>query len=104
MERDQCIRMSVTDAVSGLEERDLRHVLAVGDAVEKSDALGESPILVPLANTANLQGRRVADDIAGRGRPARGVMGTAIVGVLGLLLRGGQLRTRAAEQCRQQPP
>ncbi|SDZ12961.1 FAD-dependent oxidoreductase [Tessaracoccus flavus] len=59
-------------------------IYAVGDAVEKSDALGESPILVPLANTANLQGRRVADDIAGRGRPARGVMGTAIVGVLGL--------------------
>ncbi|MBM6545012.1 FAD-dependent oxidoreductase [Janibacter sp. YIM B02568] len=59
-------------------------VYAVGDAVEKRDALDGSEVLVPLANTANLQGRRVADHIAGlpgRGRP---VLGTAIVGVLGL--------------------
>ena len=61
-----------------------KYIYAVGDAVEKVDALGGGAILVPLANTANLQGRRVADDIAGRGRPARAVLGTAIVGVLGL--------------------
>ncbi|GAA4907882.1 FAD-dependent oxidoreductase [Tessaracoccus lubricantis] len=59
-------------------------IYAVGDAVEKDDALGDGDLLVPLANTANLQGRRVADDIAGRGVPTRPVMGTAIVGVLGL--------------------
>ncbi len=60
------------------------NIYAVGDAVEKIDALSEEAVLVPLANTANLQGRRVADDIAGRGRPARPVRGTAIVGLLGL--------------------
>ncbi|MHA6513443.1 FAD-dependent oxidoreductase [Tessaracoccus sp. Z1128] len=60
------------------------HIYAVGDAVEKVDALSDESVLVPLANTANLQGRRVADDIAGRGRPARHVRGTAIVGLLGL--------------------
>lgn len=60
------------------------HIYAVGDAVEKNDALSDEAVLVPLANTANLQGRRVADDIAGRGKPARPVRGTAIVGLLGL--------------------
>lgn len=59
-------------------------IYAVGDAVEKLDALSDETVLVPLANTANLQGRRVGDDIAGRGRAARPVRGTAIVGLLGL--------------------
>ena len=59
-------------------------IYAVGDAVEKVDALSDESVLVPLANTANLQGRRVGDDIAGRGRAARPVRGTAIVGLLGL--------------------
>lgn len=59
-------------------------IYAVGDAVEKADALDGSPVLVPLANTANLQGRRVADLIAGRDVRDRPVLGTAIVGVLGL--------------------
>ena len=59
-------------------------IYAVGDAVEKVDALSVESVLVPLANTANLQGRRVGDDIAGRGRAARPVRGTAIVGLLGL--------------------
>lgn len=46
--------------------------------------MNDDAVMVPLANTANLQGRRVADDIAGRGIPARPVQGTAIVGLLGL--------------------
>lgn len=59
-------------------------IYAVGDAVEKVDALDASPALVPLANTANLQGRRVADIIAGQEVKDRPVLGTAIVGVFGL--------------------
>lgn len=59
-------------------------IYAVGDAVEKRDAQDGSAGLVPLANTANLQGRRVADVIAGRPGADRPVLGTAIVGVLGL--------------------
>ncbi|MCG7321802.1 FAD-dependent oxidoreductase [Arsenicicoccus bolidensis] len=59
-------------------------IYAVGDAVEKADALDGSAVLVPLANTANLQGRRVADHIAGREVRNRPVLGTAVVGVLGL--------------------
>ena len=57
---------------------------AVGDAIQKIDALDGSATLVPLANTANLQGRRVADVIAGLAGRDRPVLGTAIVGVFGL--------------------
>ncbi|WP_137725458.1 FAD-dependent oxidoreductase [Prescottella subtropica] len=62
------------------------HVYAVGDAVEKRDAVGGGAAMIPLANPANRQGRLVADVIAGRevrGRPSRG---TAIVGVFGLIV------------------
>jgi NADPH-dependent 2,4-dienoyl-CoA reductase/sulfur reductase-like enzyme/rhodanese-related sulfurtransferase len=59
-------------------------IFAVGDAVEKTDAVDGSPVLVPLANTANLQGRRAADAIAGLAARNRPVLGTAIVGVFGL--------------------
>ncbi|WP_284302031.1 FAD-dependent oxidoreductase [Mobilicoccus caccae] len=59
------------------------HIYAAGDAVVKRDALDGEGVLVPLANTANLQGRRIADTIAGRAVEDRPVLGTAIVGVLG---------------------
>lgn len=59
-------------------------IYAVGDAVEKHDALDDSDALVPLAQTANRQGRFVADVIAGRPGTDRGVLGTAIVGIFGL--------------------
>ncbi len=60
------------------------HVFAVGDAVEKHEALDGSGTLVPLANTANLQGRRAADAMVGRPGRDRPVLGTAIVSVFGL--------------------
>lgn len=78
-----------------------RSIYAVGDAVQKEDALTDDAVLVPLANTANLQGRRAADDIAGRWVPARPVQGTAIVGVLGLQVAStgwSEKRLRAAER------
>lgn len=74
-------------------------IYAVGDAVEKVDALDGSAGLVPLANTANLQGRRVADVIAGLPLRDRPVLGTAIVGVLGLQVAAtgwNEKRLRAA--------
>ncbi|MDP2013375.1 MAG: FAD-dependent oxidoreductase, partial [Actinomycetota bacterium] len=59
-------------------------IYAVGDAVEKTDALDGEAVLVPLANIANRQGRMVADHIMGR--PVREVptIGTAIVKVFDL--------------------
>ncbi len=56
-------------------------IYAVGDAVEKADAVSHATSLIALANIANRQGRRVADHIAGR--PSHDVpsLGTAIVKV-----------------------
>lgn len=74
-------------------------IYAIGDAVEKVDALDDSHILVPLAQTANLQGRRVADVIMGRESFNRPVLGTAIVGVFGLQVAStgwNEKRLRAA--------
>ena len=61
------------------------NVFAVGDAVVKHDADDDSDVLVPLANTANRQGRLVADVIAGHRDADRPVRATAIVGVFGLM-------------------
>ncbi|GAB3624429.1 CoA-disulfide reductase [Mariniluteicoccus endophyticus] len=61
-------------------------VYAVGDAVQKRDAQTGEATLVPLANTANLQGRLVADVVLGRDVTIRPVWGTAIVGVFGLAI------------------
>ncbi len=74
-------------------------VYAVGDAVEKADGLSGETTLMPLANTANLQGRRVADIITGQDRRDRPVQGTAIVGVMGLQVAAtgwNEKRLRAA--------
>ncbi len=60
------------------------HIYAVGDAVEKRDGLDGAEALVPLANTANRQGRFVADVITGLPGADQPVLGTAIVGVFGL--------------------
>ena len=59
-------------------------IYAIGDAAEKFDAIDGAATLVPLANTANLAGRRVADDIAGLPGSNRPVLGTAIVKVFDL--------------------
>jgi NADPH-dependent 2,4-dienoyl-CoA reductase/sulfur reductase-like enzyme/rhodanese-related sulfurtransferase len=56
-------------------------IYAVGDAVEKADAVSHATSLVALANIANRQGRRVADHIAGRPVRASASFGTAIVKV-----------------------
>lgn len=60
------------------------HIYAVGDAAEKVDAVDGGPTLVPLAQTANRHGRLVADVISGRETTSRPVLGTAVVGVMGL--------------------
>jgi NADPH-dependent 2,4-dienoyl-CoA reductase/sulfur reductase-like enzyme/rhodanese-related sulfurtransferase len=59
-------------------------IYAVGDAVEKFDALDGRSTLVPLANIANRQGRVVADHIAGRPVRPLPAIGTVIVKVFGL--------------------
>jgi NADPH-dependent 2,4-dienoyl-CoA reductase/sulfur reductase-like enzyme/rhodanese-related sulfurtransferase len=56
-------------------------IYAVGDAVEKPDAISHATSLIALANVANRQGRRVADHIAGRPSHSVDSLGTAIVKV-----------------------
>ena len=58
-------------------------IYAVGDAVEKLDAVGGGSSLIALANIANRQGRRVADRIAGLPTRPSLSQGTAIVKVFG---------------------
>jgi NADPH-dependent 2,4-dienoyl-CoA reductase/sulfur reductase-like enzyme/rhodanese-related sulfurtransferase len=60
------------------------HIYAVGDVVEKKDAVTGQSMLVPLANAANRQGRLVADVIAGLPVTDPPAQGTAIVGVFDL--------------------
>lgn len=55
-------------------------IFAVGDAVQKVDAIDGSSALVPLAGPANRQGRLVADVICGRQVDGIAAQGTAIVG------------------------
>jgi len=68
-------------AVDGSGMTSHADIYAVGDAVEKTDAIGGGSSLVALANVANRQGRRVADHIAGLDRPSAPSAGTAIVKV-----------------------
>ncbi|MBZ8178381.1 CoA-disulfide reductase [Corynebacterium poyangense] len=59
-------------------------IFAVGDVTEKPDAINGQPSLAPLAQSANRQGRLIADVIAGEDVARRPVLGTAIVGAFGL--------------------
>lgn len=61
------------------------HIYAVGDMVEKADAVSGTTSLIALANVANRQGRRVADAIAGRPLHGTASLGTAIVKVFDLV-------------------
>ena len=61
-------------------------IYAVGDAVEKTDALDGGAALVPLANIANRHGRVIADHIAGKKVRPVAAQGTAIVKVFDLTI------------------
>jgi rhodanese-related sulfurtransferase len=60
------------------------NIWAIGDAVEKTDAITGEPRIVALAGLANRHGRLAADAIAGREVRVRDALGTAVVGVMGL--------------------
>ena len=78
-------------AVDGLQRTNDPRIFAVGDAVEKIDAISAEPTLVTMAGLANRHGRTAADAIAWEHRlleerpdDAVPAVGTAIVGVFGL--------------------
>jgi NADPH-dependent 2,4-dienoyl-CoA reductase/sulfur reductase-like enzyme/rhodanese-related sulfurtransferase len=72
-------------AVSEANQTSDPDIYAIGDAVEKADAVSHATSLIALANVANRQGRRVADHIAGRRSHAVASVGTAIVKVFDLV-------------------
>ncbi len=59
-------------------------ILAVGDAVEVIDFIGDFPTLIPLAGPANRQGRIAADNAFGRDSVYRKTQGTGICKVFEL--------------------
>lgn len=61
------------------------HIWAVGDAVQVRNVVTGQPQLLALAGPANRQGRIAADNIAGRPSVFRGVQGTSVIGVFGLV-------------------
>ena len=74
-------------------------IYAVGDGVEKRDALDDSPTLVTMAGLANRHGRIAADAICGVGHEAEPALGTAIVGVFDVtvaMVGWSERRLRAA--------
>jgi len=61
-------------------------IYAVGDGVEKTDAVTGDPLLVTMAGLANRHGRAAADSIAGQPEPASPALGTAILGLFGVVV------------------
>ncbi|WP_104029532.1 FAD-dependent oxidoreductase [Vibrio jasicida] len=59
-------------------------IYAVGDAVEEKDFVTGEQTLVPLAGTANRQGRMAADNMLGRQETYQGTQGTAICKIFDL--------------------
>jgi len=67
--------------VNGRLETNDPDIYALGDATEINEIVSDSCALIPLANSANKQGRIVADNIIGKGREYKGTPGTAIAKV-----------------------
>ncbi|WP_104131575.1 FAD-dependent oxidoreductase [Cryobacterium sp. M91] len=59
-------------------------IFAVGDGVEKTDAVDGAGTLVTMAGLANRHGRSVADSIAGTPEQAEPAVGAGIVAIFGL--------------------
>ena len=86
-------------AVDENYETSIKDIYALGDAVEKKDALDGSEVLIPLANIANRHGRVIADHVNGRRTRPVNTIGTAIVKVFDLAVAAtgwNEKRLRAA--------
>lgn len=61
-----------------------KNIYAIGDAIEVSDYVHQSPAMIPLAGPANRQGRMVADHIYDKDVSYKGTLGTSIAKVFDL--------------------
>ena len=68
----------VVDALMKTSDSD---IFAVGDAVETTDFISGTPVMLPLAGPANKQGRIAADNASGRNSVFKGTIGTAVAKV-----------------------
>ncbi|WP_336249653.1 FAD-dependent oxidoreductase [Stomatohabitans albus] len=98
--------LTVTDRGLIVVDDDLRtsdpHIFAAGDATAKRDHVDDSLRFVTLAQRANRDGRMIADAIMGNSVPSNPVLGTAILGVFGLMaVATGWTETRARAEGRQ---
>ncbi|WP_066637603.1 FAD-dependent oxidoreductase [Desulfolucanica intricata] len=59
-------------------------IYAAGDCVENVNIITGRKVYVPLASTANKQGRVVADNIAGKKVSFKGILGTSVLEVNGI--------------------
>jgi NADPH-dependent 2,4-dienoyl-CoA reductase/sulfur reductase-like enzyme/rhodanese-related sulfurtransferase len=86
--RDAGLRVGATGgiAVDEFHRTSDASIYAVGDAAEKTDAIGAAATLVTMAGLANRHGRTAADAIAGVAEPSVPALGTAIVGLFGLTI------------------
>jgi len=75
------LEIGVTDAIK--VDKHLRtsdpFIFAGGDCAEQTHVLTGKPIYIPLASTANKQGRVIADNIAGRPTEFSAVLGTSVL-------------------------
>ncbi|WP_345066150.1 FAD-dependent oxidoreductase [Leifsonia kafniensis] len=86
-------------AVDAFQRTNDPSIYAVGDGVEKIDAISNTATLVTMAGLANRHGRSAADAICGLAEPSTPALGTAIVGVFDLtiaLVGWNERRLRAA--------
>jgi len=58
-------------------------IYALGDCIENTNLITGQKVYVPLASTANRQGRVVGDNITGGNSTFDGILGTAVVHVMG---------------------
>lgn len=70
-------------------------IYAVGDAVEVTELIAGTHMLLALAGPANRQGRIAADAISGRASTFRGVQATSICGVFDLAIASTGLSEKA---------
>lgn len=59
-------------------------IYALGDCVENTHLVSGRKVYIPLASTANRQGRVAGDNVTGRKTSFRGVLGTAVLKVMGI--------------------
>lgn len=74
------------------------YIYAIGDCIEVRNVISGKKTALPLAGTANRQGRIVADMLVGRGRFFRGVQGTAICGLFGVTIASTGLNEKTLKQ------